>query len=365
MAATPKKKTPPRTRTIRVKNRDKEYFIENFATLISSGTGITHALTAIKAELRSETMRRVVEGVREDIDAGSPVWRALEKTRILPDYFISLIRVGEESGRLPENLATVAAQQEKDRIFRSRMRSAMIYPLFVLSITVVVGISIAWFVLPRLSTVFSGLKMELPLITRIVIGFGNFLRDHGIIAVPSFIAALILIVYFFFISRRTKFIGQAMLFSFPPLRRLFIEAELARLGYLLGSLLSAGIPIVDALESVKSATDFSAYRKLYASLAEGIEEGFSFQKIFARNPKNSVIVPVPIQQMIVSAEQSGHLSEMFIRIGRMYEEKTEMTAKNLAVVLEPILLVIVWLGVAAVAFSVILPIYGLIGGLQQ
>ncbi|MEY4744549.1 MAG: hypothetical protein RL272_494 [Candidatus Parcubacteria bacterium] len=367
MTKTTKKGAPVtgRPRPARIRSKEKEYFVENFATLISSGTGITAALSAIRAEIRSEPMRKVVEGVREDIDAGSPVWKALEKTRILPDYFISLIRVGEESGRLPENLATVAAQQEKDRVFRSRMRSAMIYPLFVLSVTVVVGIGISWFILPRLSSVFGALRMELPLITKIVIGFGTFLKNYGYVAVPAFIAAATAAVYLLFVKRTTKFVGQAMLFSFPPIRRLLIESELARLGYLLGSLLRAGIPIVAALESVKSATELRPYARLYGRLAEGIDDGDSFQKVFARTPKVSAIVPIPVQQMIVSAEQSGHLADVFLRIGLMFEEKTETSAKNLAVVLEPILLVIVWIGVAVVAFSVVLPIYSLIGGLQH
>ena len=141
--------------------------------------------------------------------------------------------------------------------------------------------------------------------------------------------------------------------------------ELARFGYLLGSLLEAGMPIVDSIKSIKETVSFYNYRKFYSFLENSIEEGNSFQKSFSSYKKINKLFPSPIQQIIIAAEKSGHLSDALKKIGNVFEERLENTTKNLAVILEPILLVIVWFGVMAVAFAVILPIYGLIGGLQQ
>jgi len=142
------------------------------------------------------------------------------------------------------------------------------------------------------------------------------------------------------------------------------QMELARFGYLLGSLLQAGMPIVDSIRSIKETAGFYNYRKFYKYLESSVEEGNSFQRSFLEYKRIKKILPPPIQQMIITSEKSGHLSETLKKIGSVFEERLENTTKNLTVILEPVLLVIVWLGVVAVALAVILPIYGLIGGLQ-
>ena len=117
-------------------------------------------------------------------------------------FYVNMVKSGEESGKLIENLKVVSLEQEKDRVFKSRLRSAMMYPVFVLSLTAVVGIGIAWFILPKLATVFSQLKIKLPLITKILIGAGTFLGEHGRVVVPAGIAFIVVVLFltFSFIS---------------------------------------------------------------------------------------------------------------------------------------------------------------------
>ncbi len=342
--------------------KEREYLVENLSMLVGSGMGIPFALESIKSEMRSRRMKNVLASILESVDAGVPFWRALESVKIFPPYMVSLIRTGEESGNLSENLKVVALQDQKERQFRSKIRSAMMYPIFVLGLTMFVGIGIAWFILPRLAIVFSQLKLELPLVTRMLILTGEFLGEYGAIAVPLFLVFVGVIVYLVFIFQKTKFIGQTMLFYVPGAKGLIQEVELARFGYLLGSLLGAGLPVVNALDSLYQATTFPMYKKMYAHIRDSIEEGNSFQKSFKSYDGVKKLVPSPIQQMIVAGEQSGNLSKILIKIGETFEIKTEDSTKNLAVILEPVLLIIVWLGVVAVALAVILPIYSLIGG---
>lgn len=344
---------------------ERDYFIENLSMLLSSGMDILTGLESVKQDLRSRRMKKILDTVKEEINAGSSIWRALQDIGILPAHTISLIRIGERAGRLAENLKVIVNQQQKERVFRSKIRSAMMYPILVLSITVVIGIGIAWFILPRLATVFAQLKIELPFLTKVLIALGAFLGSYGSIVVPLFLLAVAAIIYFVFIFSKTKFFGQALLIRLPGVKKLIQEVELARFGYILGTLLKAGLPIVDSVDSLYHTATFRSYKKFYSSLKNSIEEGNSFQKSFILYGKTKKIIPVPIQQMIVAAEQSGRLPETLIKIGQIYEEKTENTTKNLTVILEPILLIIVWLGVLAVALAVILPIYRLIGGLNQ
>lgn len=344
---------------------EKEYFIENLSMLLASGMDILQAIDSIKKEIRSSGMKEVIDNLREEVEAGSPIWKALENTKLFPAFILALIRIGERSGSLVKNLKVISIQQKKDRSFNAKIRSAMLYPIFVLSLTVVVGISIAWFILPRLTVVFDQLKVDLPLITKILIAFGKFIDQHGLVAVPSFVLFLGALIYFLFIFSRTKFIGQTILFAFPGIKRLIQETELARMGYILGTLLRAGLPVVDALQSLAEASTFYKYKKLYLFLIESIEAGNTFQQSFEAYKNSRKLVPITIQQMIMVGERSGRLPDTFLSIGETFEEKIDNTTKNLAVILEPVLLVIVWLGVVAVALAVILPIYSLIGGLNK
>lgn len=344
--------------------KERDYLVENLSMLVAGGMTILSAIDAVTADMRSRGMKKILATLRDDIEGGSPLWKAFEHSRIFRDHTISLVRLGEETGKLSDNLKLVAAQEEKDRIFRSKIKSAMMYPVFVLSLTVIVGVAIAWFILPRLATVFAQLRVDLPLITKWLIATGEFLGEYGAIAVPIFFLVLILFVFFIFYFSKTKFIGQAILFAIPGIRKLFQEVEMARFGYLLGTLLQAGVPVTQALDSLYNATLFPRYKKLYAHLRDSVQEGNSFQKSFTSYKKSFGLVPVTIQRLIITGEQSGNLAETFLKISATFEERTENTTKNVTVILEPILLVIVWLGVVAVALAVILPIYSLIGGLN-
>lgn len=344
---------------------EKNYFIENLSMLLASGMNILKALDGIEGELKSRKMKEMVIDLRANIEDGMALWRALDQTKVFSSQIISLIRVGEKSGRLSENLDVINAQQKKDRSLKSKIRSAIMYPVFIIVMIVVIGFGISWFILPRLAEVFDSLEMELPRITRILIAIGNFLGNYGAVVVPISMIIILAAIYFVFIYPKTRYIGYTIMFNFPITRKLIQQIELSRFGYILGTLLKAGLPVDDALEALTMATDFRPYQKLYRHMHDNVEIGYSFKSCFDSYKNTGKIIPGPVQQMIASGEQSGSLSEVLIRIGMNYEEKTETTAKDLPVALEPILLVVVWMGVVAIALSVIMPIYSLIGGLNE
>ncbi len=344
---------------------ESQYFVENLSMLLASGMDIIEALEAIKAEIKSTKLIDIIDELVENINSGFSLWQSLEKTKLLPPHIISLVKIGEESGRLHESLAVVVVQQNKSQSFKSKIRAAMMYPVFVMGVAMTVGIGIAWFILPKLSTVFSQLNLKLPLVTRLLMSFGAFLSRYGSIVVPTFIISISIFFYFLFFYQKTKFIGQAILFSIPGIKNLIREVELARFGYIMGTLLEAGLPVLEALNSLKESGTLRAYGRIYIQLKEGIEEGKSFEECFHSNRHIKKLIPTTIQSLIAVGERSGRLGKIFLNISENYENKTELTTKNLSVILEPLLLVIVWLGVVAVAMAVILPIYSLVGGLNQ
>jgi type II secretory pathway component PulF len=345
--------------------KERDQFIENLSMLVLSGMPITGALSAITRDTKNPSMKKILENILSELDAGSPLWKSFDRTNLFKGYTISLLRIGEESGKFAENLKVVSLQQEKERNLNSKVKSALMYPVFVLILVVVIGLGIAWFILPKLAKIFSDLKLDLPLVTRILIGFALFLQKNGLWFVPLLFTSTGSFFYVVFSNEKTKFIGEAIIYSIPGIKTLMMEVEVARFGYLLGTLLEAGIPITKAMDSLIGASDSLRYKKFYVYMKDSIEMGNSFQKTFAGYKNVNKIIPQPMQQLIFSGEQSGNLTKTLIKIGQVLEEKSDTTTKNLTIIMEPILLVIVWAGVVSVAFAVILPIYSLVGGINK
>jgi type II secretory pathway component PulF len=291
---------------------EKGAFVENLSTLASSGMGVSQALNSVVSDLKPGPLKNIGFKMIEELDGGSPLFRAMEHSGIFNDNIISLVRIGEETGKLKENLRVVAMQEQKENEFNNKVRSAMVYPGLVLMTTIGVGIGISWFILPKLTSVFSSMHMQLPLITKWLLAFANFLSVNGAVAVPAIIGGLALAFYLIFVFPKTKFIGQAIVFSFPGSRNLMIEIEMARFGFLLGTLLKAGVAIDTAIESLRKSTDFFPYQKYYSFMRDRISEGDSFSQIFRKNKGSRTLIPMPVQRMVVSAEQSANLSEVMI-----------------------------------------------------
>jgi len=343
--------------------KEKESFIENLTMLLSSGLNTTSTIRSIEEEIKSKRLKKIVRKISDDIEEGFPLWKALNNSKIFDESNIALIKVGEESGRLSENLKIVSKQTQKNKGFRSKLKSALMYPIFVLVLASVIGIGIAWFILPNLAKIFNNMDIELPAITKFMINLGVFLGNYGIYVVPALILVIILIFYFVFVYKKTKHIGQAITLSIPGIKKLLKELEIARFTYLLGILLDAGIPVSNALDSLISSSSSSLhrYQKFYKHLKADIENGLSFQKSINTYKKIDMLFPRSVQQMIIAAEQSGKLSEILLKISDSYSEKVDSTTKNLMTALEPIMLIIVWLAVVFIALSIILPIYSLVG----
>jgi len=340
---------------------EKDYFIENLSLLIASGMGISSALASLSVSVKSQKMKKITKFTEEMVNSGLPLWKAFKETKLLPDRVIALIRSGEESGRLPEHLNLVTIQQHKDKVLGSRLKSALIYPGIVTFLAVVVGLGSAWFVLPKITLIFTESNIELPWATKLLIWFGTFLSEYGYFAVPLTIAFFSVSIYFMFFFKKTKFVGDSILFSIPGVKKLIQGVELARFGYIFGALLQAGINVHDALDSLINGTSYRFYKNFYKFLQDNIDQGKSFETSFKEYKNSDIYIPAPIQQLIISAEKSGRLPETLIKIGLIYEEKTEAMSRDLSTMLEPIILIVVGFLVSFIVFAIIGPIYDLSG----
>lgn len=345
-------------------SKEKDFFLENLSMLLDAGMDLIYGLNALEADTKNKAMRNIIQTIRAEISAGSALWRAMDLVKLLPPQMLYLVRLGEETGRLPENLDVIVKQQEKQKLYGSKVRSAMIYPVLVISLAAVVGTGVAWFVLPTLTNVFKQLDLVLPPITKVVIALSDFLQNYGYFAVPMAFAGILVLIYFVFVYKKTKFIGQAFMLHLPVVKNLMIQVELARFGFVLGTLLKAGLPITKALESLQNSTSLHRYVNFYQYLYQNVAAGQSFENSFHAYKKIDALMEPHIQQMIVAGEKSGALPNTLLRIGARFELKVDETTQNLSVLLEPFMLVIVWIFVLLLALAVIIPIYSLVGNIS-
>lgn len=352
-----------RRKHFHISGGEREYLTTNLALLLKAALPIGQALDSVAEAARSRQLRGAIAQIQQDIDSGLSLGDALANTGVFPSQTIALVKIGEQSGNLIENLQIAVTQEGKQRALRSKIQAAMVYPVFVLGLTLIIGLAVAWFLLPRLSETFDQLGVELPAITSYLLSAGTFLKIHGWWFVPVFIGGLIGTGVVLFGLPLTKSWGQRLLLHIPGISRLAKQVELARFGYLMGSLLRSGMSVVQSLELIEQGTSSPAYKKLYRHLREGFDQGYGFQKSFRSHKRAEKLVPLPVQQIISAGERSGSLSSSLENIGETYEEKADITTRNLEAILEPILLLIVAGGVMLVAVAVIMPIYSLTSSL--
>ncbi len=342
---------------------EKDYFVENLSLLVQSGMGITAALESINKGVKNKRLKKVLNEMVSMVNSGFPLWRAFSRTRFLPERIISLVKAGEESGKLPEHLNLVTIQQHKEKVFTSRLRSALLYPGIVIVLAIVVALGSAWVTLPKLTDILSESEAELPFFTQVIVWFGDLVERWGSVLIPGIFVFLLLLMYFGFSYSKTKFIGEWVLLRIPGVDKLVQGVELSRFGFIFGALLSAGLPLGSSLESVHDGTRFSSYRKFYKYLKEGVEAGETFSKLFDEYSGSERFIPIPMQQLLSASEVSGKLPETLMKIGQIFEDKTEVMSRDLATVLEPLVLIFVGLVVGAIVLGIVSPIYQLAGGL--
>lgn len=344
--------------------REKAHFIENLAILLNSGLSVVDALKTIQLEIRVKPMKKIVSRIIDEVESGIPLWMSMDHQNFFSTYALALIRIGEESGALSKNMEYLSVQQEKDRALRSKVQMAMIYPTIVLTLTVGITLGLSWFVLPKLVDVLLTLNAELPLSTRIIIFIADFFKKNGSVAVPLTVAGF---VFIFLICRFTRLRGPAQrcIFKTPGIGTMARAATIARFGVILGSLLKAGVPIVESIRSMAHVTDTIFYREFYLKLANEIEVGQSFSAAFTSIKDTKKLLPASVQQLIITGEKSGRISDMLMRISDIYARKAEEAAQRLPVIMEPMLLLFIGGLVGTIALSIIIPIYSIVGNVGK
>jgi len=342
-----------------VSTSQKHEFFESFALMVSSGIGVKESLESLEQESLSRGTKILIRRIREDINNGHPLWYALLQVNLLPLHLLAVLQITEESGKLNENMSVVVDYLKRENEFKSKLRSASIYPGFVLTLLFVITLVLGTFVLPNLAKTYSNLNVDLPKVTVFVINAGEFLDKQGYVVIPVLIFFIFSLVYLIFVNKDTKRIGQAILLRTPIVNKLIKETEILRFGYLLNILLDSGMTLLDGLHLLSIATPYHQYARFYAKLADNIDQGLGFSESFNGINNANRLFPLYVRQMIISGEKTASLKQSLEKIGEVYTIKSDTTGKNISVMIEPVLLLLVWAMVAVIAFAVVMPIYNL------
>ncbi|HTX00714.1 MAG TPA: type II secretion system F family protein [Acidimicrobiales bacterium] len=336
----------------RVKLKDIAIMSRQLATMVNSGLTLVRALAVLGEQIESSKLRSAVSAVRADVERGSSLSQAMEKQPdIFDPLYVAMIRAGEAGGQLDHVLARLATTIEKQVELRGKVKSAMYYPVIVLSVVVLIVTLMMIIVVPTFKNLYATLHGTLPLPTRIVISIS------GIVASWRLILVIILFGLLVFAFRRwvATESGRTTWDRFkmrPPIAGPLVhKIALSRLVTTLSSLLNSGVGIIEALEM--SAANVG--NKIVANAARSAEAGVREGRSLAASLAAHEVIPTMVTQMIETGEESGALDEMLERVGQFYDNEVNATVSGLTTLLEPVMIVVMGAIIGAIVISLYLP----------
>ncbi len=339
---------------------DKISLTENLAIMLKAGVNMPEALEVIGRDSKNPYFKQVLSDIRFGLENGKPLSEGLNNfPKDFNNVYISLVKAGEASGKLEEVLKELANQLKKEYNLISKVKSAFAYPIVLVVGLVGVMILLMTFVLPRLVTIFEGSNLKLPITTRIVFAISQVFSYKPVLTILFFVVLAALIV---FLSRQKK-VKQSlnqMFFHIPVISNLLKQVELTRFARTLGNLQKSGIPILKGLEITADALTLKSFKQVTLEAKDDISKGVSLTNAFRRKES---LFPQMIVSVMQVGEKTGNLDVLLLNIADFYEEQVDNTLRNLASLIEPVLLVIVGLAIGGMAISIILPIYQLMGSI--
>jgi len=339
----------------------KAFFAKHLAVMLKSGLSIVEALNIAQDSTRGK-LKKVLGGIMKSVRAGRSLSDSFSNyPKVFSGLFINATYAGEQSGTLEENLGHVAEQLEKEKELVSKVKGAMLYPIVVLAAAFILGLAMAFLVLPKIVPLFEGLKMDLPITTRALIKFSHLIQDYGLVFFLGIIIFIALIIWL----AKQKFsrpVTHWLLLNTPIIKRITRNVNLARFCRILGTLIKSGINIDEAMEIASKTVGNYYYQRCLAKVSKRIGKGTKLSDNLAEFEK---FFPLIVIKMIKVGEESGKLEDTLLYLASFYEAEVDTATKTLATAIEPVLLIFIGLVVAFLALSIITPIYNITGGVSR
>ena len=348
----------------KVKLKDMAVFTRQLSTMINAGVPVNHALSTLQAQTKNKYFKKVILSVSKEVEGGMALADALGKyPNVFSDVYVNMVRAGEAGGILDEILKRLAVQIERDSSMRKRIRSAMAYPVVILTITILAFFGIMIFIIPRLGAIIKDLGGEdarLPIYTEFMLGISDFMQKNAIFIVIA------VVVIGFLVSRyiRTesgKRRYHTLLLKIPVVNTLVIKISVARFARTFASLMSSGVGVLDALDVTGGAMGNKIIEDELKEAANQVKNG----KQLSEPLTNSKYFPPIVAQMLAVGEESGQIDTILVKVADFYEEEVETTIDGLSSLIEPLMIILLGSMVGLIAASVMGPIASLSKNVQE
>lgn len=338
-----------------VKALDVQLFSRQLYTLIRSGVPIMRGLAGLQESAVNRAFRRVIQDLRESLDSGRELSAAMRRhPGVFTMFYVSMVKVGEMTGRLDTILLRLSEHLEFEREMRNRIKTALRYPMFVIIVMIAAMVVVNIMVIPQFAKVFASFNAQLPIMTRFLLGMSDFFVSYWYVLLGAALLAAFLFRGFL-ATKEGRYWWDRQILYFPIFGRIVLKATLARFARSFALSSKSGVPIVQALTVVASTVDNTYIAAHVENMREGVERGDS---ILRTATTTNVFTPV-VLQMIAVGEETGALDELMDEIANMYEGEVEYELKTLSSNIEPILIVALGVMVLILALGIFVPIWDL------
>jgi type IV pilus assembly protein PilC len=343
-----------------VDEKELAIFTRQFSVMIDAGLPLVQCLEILAGQQENKTFQKILNGVRASVEGGTTLSAAMKQhEKVFDPLYYNMVEAGETGGILDTILQRLSTYIEKNVKLKRAVKSAMIYPISVLSIAAGVIILLLWKVVPIFVTLFNGLDTTLPLPTRIVIGLSNFVGSiYGLIILVFFVGA-IFAMKFWYGTPQGRMAFDTLLLKVPVVGNVLRKIAVARFTRTLGTLISSGVPILEGLDITARTSGNAVVEKAIAATRKAVEAGRSLVDPL----KETDVFPGMVTQMIGVGEQTGAMDAMLQKIADFYEDEVDAAVKDMLTAIEPIMIVVLGTVVGGVVISMYLPLFSLIGKL--
>lgn len=344
----------------RIKGSDVVFFTRQLASMITSGLTLLQALNVLKNQTQNMAMAELVQGIISDIEDGIMLSKALEKyPRVFSPIYIALIKTAESSGLLDKVMTRLADNLEKNEELVHEIRSALLYPVIVVVMMVLVMIVMMVYVIPQLTVLYGNLSLQLPITTEFIIGSSNFIVNYWYIAITIVVVVLFSLRNWYRKPSGRKTVDKYLL-KLPIFGRLFQDSMMAEFARTLSILINSGSLVVDSLLKSSEVVGNVIYKDAIGLVARRVEKGISIGDAMAATP----LFPPMIVEMVKIGEQTGKLDNSLLKASEYFEREVAEKVKVMTTLMEPIIMVLLALGVGFLIISIITPIYNLISNIS-
>jgi type IV pilus assembly protein PilC len=345
-----------------VNSKELAIFTRQFSVMIDAGLPLVQCLEILAGQQENKTFQKVLAGTRASVEGGATLSAAMRQyPKVFDALFVNMVEAGETGGILDTILQRLSSYIEKNVKLKRAVKSAMVYPVGVITIAAAVIILLLWKVVPIFTTLFAGLGVDLPLPTKIVIMLSNMVGSiFGFLALVA-IVGFVVAIKVWYGTEQGRYILDSIILKLPILGLLMRKIAVARFTRTLGTLIASGVPILEGLDITARTAGNAVVERSLQKVRKSLEEGKSLTEPL----KESGVFPGMVTQMIAVGEQTGAMDAMLSKIADFYEEEVDAAVKDLLTALEPVMIVFLGVVVGGVVISMYMPLFSLIGKLAN